>query len=217
MAPLGRIVNTIPSHDFVLRRVVDRATSDHPAGNADDLAATLRPMYPAGRRLRAPAERRAPRTSTSIATAATSRPVPASGGRRRTSCVTCRSTSGRLSRCPGRGPGSCTPRRRPHRAALPRVRPARGATVAAAMFEVVSAPRATSGPRRSSYGRTGPRSRSIPGAAAATARSRSVTAPSTMIPCRAGLDCRPPATARGHLRSRSPRGSGRPRRGCSPR
>jgi hypothetical protein len=39
-------VNTIPSHDVVLRRVVDRVTArDHP-GSAADLAARLRPLFP---------------------------------------------------------------------------------------------------------------------------------------------------------------------------
>ena len=42
----GRVVNTIPSNDVVLRRVVDRVTeTDHP-GTAADLAARLRPLYP---------------------------------------------------------------------------------------------------------------------------------------------------------------------------
>lgn len=39
-------MNTIPSNDVVLRRVVDRVTSDEPAGSAADLAARLRPLYP---------------------------------------------------------------------------------------------------------------------------------------------------------------------------
>jgi hypothetical protein len=42
----GRIVNTIPSHDVVLRRVVDRVTADQDGGTADELAARLRPLYP---------------------------------------------------------------------------------------------------------------------------------------------------------------------------
>lgn len=42
----GRNVNTIPSHDVALRRVVDRMTSDAPPGTAAELAARLRPLYP---------------------------------------------------------------------------------------------------------------------------------------------------------------------------
>jgi len=40
------VVNTIPSNDVALRRVVDRLTeTDHPE-TADDLAERLRPLYP---------------------------------------------------------------------------------------------------------------------------------------------------------------------------
>lgn len=46
MPPPGRIVNTIPSQDVVLRRVVDRVTADNPPSSAAELAASLRPMYP---------------------------------------------------------------------------------------------------------------------------------------------------------------------------
>lgn len=42
----GRAVNTIPSHDLVLRRVVDRVTEQDPPETAADLAASLRPLYP---------------------------------------------------------------------------------------------------------------------------------------------------------------------------
>jgi PAS domain-containing protein len=42
----GRIVNTIPSHDVVLRRVVERVAADQQADTAADLAARLRPLYP---------------------------------------------------------------------------------------------------------------------------------------------------------------------------
>ena len=42
----GRLVNTIPSHDVVLRRVVDRVTEGDHAPTADALAARLRPLYP---------------------------------------------------------------------------------------------------------------------------------------------------------------------------
>jgi hypothetical protein len=41
-----RIVNTIPSHDAVLRRVVDLMTEHREADSADQLAESLRPMYP---------------------------------------------------------------------------------------------------------------------------------------------------------------------------
>ena len=40
------MVNTIPSHDVVLRRVVDRVTEADQPGTAADLAARLRPLYP---------------------------------------------------------------------------------------------------------------------------------------------------------------------------
>ena len=42
----GRIVNTIPSHDVVLRRVVERLNADEEPATAADLAARLRPLYP---------------------------------------------------------------------------------------------------------------------------------------------------------------------------
>lgn len=40
------MVNTIPSNDVVLRRVVDRVTEADQPGTAADLAARLRPLYP---------------------------------------------------------------------------------------------------------------------------------------------------------------------------
>ena len=40
------MVNTIPSNDVVLRRVVDRITQDEQPDTAADLAARLRPLYP---------------------------------------------------------------------------------------------------------------------------------------------------------------------------
>jgi PAS domain-containing protein len=40
------LVNTIPSNDVVLRRVVDRVTETDQPGTAADLAARLRPLYP---------------------------------------------------------------------------------------------------------------------------------------------------------------------------
>ena len=39
-------MNTIPSHDVVLRRVVERLNSDTQPSTPDDLAARLRPLYP---------------------------------------------------------------------------------------------------------------------------------------------------------------------------
>jgi PAS domain-containing protein len=39
-------VNTIPSHDVVLRRVVDRITAEDAPGTAAELAARLRPLFP---------------------------------------------------------------------------------------------------------------------------------------------------------------------------
>jgi PAS domain S-box-containing protein len=42
----GKVVNTIPSNDVVLRRVVDRVTAAAQPDTADDLAARLRPLYP---------------------------------------------------------------------------------------------------------------------------------------------------------------------------
>jgi hypothetical protein len=46
MAPIQRTVNTIPSHDAVLRRVVERVTGTKPFQNAEQLADMLRPIYP---------------------------------------------------------------------------------------------------------------------------------------------------------------------------
>jgi PAS domain S-box-containing protein len=46
MAPYQRTVNTIPSHDAVLRRVVDRLTRSQPPQSAQDLAEQLRPVFP---------------------------------------------------------------------------------------------------------------------------------------------------------------------------
>lgn len=42
----GKVVNTIPSNDVVLRRVVDRITEAEPPDTAAELAARLRPLYP---------------------------------------------------------------------------------------------------------------------------------------------------------------------------
>ena len=42
----GRVVNTIPSTDVALRRVVDRVTEADQPDTAADLAARLRPLYP---------------------------------------------------------------------------------------------------------------------------------------------------------------------------
>ena len=42
----GRLVNTIPSHDVVLRRVVQRVTTEIEPDTAADLAALLRPLFP---------------------------------------------------------------------------------------------------------------------------------------------------------------------------
>jgi hypothetical protein len=42
----GKVVNTIPSNDVVLRRVVDRMTEVAEPDTAADLAARLRPLYP---------------------------------------------------------------------------------------------------------------------------------------------------------------------------
>jgi len=42
----GKVVNTIPSNDVVLRRVVDRITERDQPDTAADLAARLRPLYP---------------------------------------------------------------------------------------------------------------------------------------------------------------------------
>ena len=46
MAYPGRIVNTIPSQDAALRRVVDLVTAQGEGGTAADVAASLRPLYP---------------------------------------------------------------------------------------------------------------------------------------------------------------------------
>lgn len=42
----GRVVHTIPSHDVVLRRVVDRVTVEARARTPEELAERLRPLYP---------------------------------------------------------------------------------------------------------------------------------------------------------------------------
>jgi hypothetical protein len=42
----GRVVNTIPSSDVVLRRVVERVAAGEQPGTAAELAARLRPLYP---------------------------------------------------------------------------------------------------------------------------------------------------------------------------
>jgi hypothetical protein len=46
MSAFQRVVNTIPSRDAVLRRVVDRFTAQSTPSSADELAARLRPIYP---------------------------------------------------------------------------------------------------------------------------------------------------------------------------
>jgi PAS domain-containing protein len=46
MSDGGRIVNTIPSRDSVLRRVVDMVRAEAEPATAADLAASLRPLYP---------------------------------------------------------------------------------------------------------------------------------------------------------------------------
>jgi hypothetical protein len=46
MAQIERTVNTIPSHDAVLRRVVDRLTHTRPPQSAEQLADLLRPLFP---------------------------------------------------------------------------------------------------------------------------------------------------------------------------
>jgi hypothetical protein len=46
MAQVDQTVNTIPSHDAVLRRVVDRLTRDRPPESAAHLADLLRPLFP---------------------------------------------------------------------------------------------------------------------------------------------------------------------------
>ena len=46
MAQIERTVNTIPSHDAVLRRVVDRLTHTRSPQSAEQLADLLRPLFP---------------------------------------------------------------------------------------------------------------------------------------------------------------------------
>ncbi len=46
MAPIQRTVNTIPSHDAVLRRVVERVAGSRQFQTAQQLADILRPIYP---------------------------------------------------------------------------------------------------------------------------------------------------------------------------
>lgn len=46
MAPMERTVNTIPSHDAVLRRVVERLTRSGSPDSAEQLEALLRPLFP---------------------------------------------------------------------------------------------------------------------------------------------------------------------------
>jgi hypothetical protein len=46
MAPIQRTVNTIPSHDAVLRRVVERVAGTTSFQSAQQLADLLRPIYP---------------------------------------------------------------------------------------------------------------------------------------------------------------------------
>ncbi len=46
MAPAQRTVNTIPSHDAVLRRIVERLTGSRAFQTAEQLAALLRPLFP---------------------------------------------------------------------------------------------------------------------------------------------------------------------------
>jgi hypothetical protein len=46
MAPIMRTVNTIPSHDAVLRRVVERVASSRQFQTAQQLADLLRPIFP---------------------------------------------------------------------------------------------------------------------------------------------------------------------------
>ena len=46
MSAHERVVNTIPSRDAVLRRVVDRITAEDPPASAEALADQLRPIYP---------------------------------------------------------------------------------------------------------------------------------------------------------------------------
>ena len=46
MAPIQRTVNTIPSHDAVLRRVVEHVTRTKPPQSAEQLADLLRPVFP---------------------------------------------------------------------------------------------------------------------------------------------------------------------------
>ncbi len=46
MGSIGRIVNTIPSHDVVLRRVVERVSDAVSSLSPAELEAQLRPLYP---------------------------------------------------------------------------------------------------------------------------------------------------------------------------
>ena len=46
MAPTARVVHTIPSHDVVLRRLVDRVTVESDPPSPEELAEHLRPLYP---------------------------------------------------------------------------------------------------------------------------------------------------------------------------
>ena len=46
MAQVERTINTIPSHDAVLRRVVEGITRSRPPESAEHLADLLRPLFP---------------------------------------------------------------------------------------------------------------------------------------------------------------------------
>jgi hypothetical protein len=46
MAPSARVVHTIPSHDVVLRRLVERVTMESDPPSPDELVEQLRPLYP---------------------------------------------------------------------------------------------------------------------------------------------------------------------------
>ena len=46
MATNGRVVHTIPAHDVVLRRLVERATITKDPRSPEELAEHLRPLYP---------------------------------------------------------------------------------------------------------------------------------------------------------------------------
>jgi PAS domain S-box-containing protein len=46
MGSVGRTVNTIPSHDVVLRRVVNQVAADLSSPSPAELQAKLRPLYP---------------------------------------------------------------------------------------------------------------------------------------------------------------------------